>query len=169
MRAARGSADRENSVGSGTGGGRRETGGARHGNRHRLRESDAIPAIVPALFRPVRNLESFDAWRCGQDLASLAYKLTLSPQLHRHFALIDQIRRAALSIPANIAEGYALGTTPQFLRCLRIALGSTAELRSHLQVARRVHLIPERDVSATLDLCDRMLALVLGLIRKLSR
>ena len=117
----------------------------------------------------MRNLKSFDAWKRGQDLATMAYQLTLSPHLHRHFALIDQIRRAALSIPANIAEGYALGTTPQFLRCLRISLGSTAELRSHLELARRVQLIPEPDVAAGLELCDRMLAVVLGLIRKLSR
>ena len=117
----------------------------------------------------MRNLESFDAWRCAQDLATLAYQLTLSPELRRHFALIDQIRRSSLSIPANIAEGYTLGTTPQFLRCLRISLGSTAELRSHLEIARRVPLIPEPDASAALAHCDRMLALVLGLIRKLSR
>ena len=117
----------------------------------------------------MRNLESFDAWNLGQDLATMAYQLTLSPKLSRHFALVDQIRRAALSIPANIAEGYALGTTPQFPRCLRISVGSTAELRSHLEIARRVHLIPEPDVSAGLKLCDRMLAVVLGLIRKLSR
>jgi len=117
----------------------------------------------------MRNLESFDAWKLGQDLATLADQLTLAPKLERHFALKDQIRRAALSIPANIAEGYALGTTPQFLRCLRISVGSTAELRSHLEIARRVHLIPEPDVSAGLNLCDRMLAVVIRLIRKLSR
>ena len=133
------------------------------------RKLDDAAADGARHLRWMRNLESFDAWKLGQDLATLAYQLTLSPKLQRHFALKDQIRRAALSIPANIAEGYALGTTPQFLRCLRISVGSTAELRSHLENARRVHLIPEPDVSAGLKLCDRMLAVVIGLIRKLSR
>src|SRR5882762_3135288 len=117
----------------------------------------------------MRNLESFDAWKCSRALARAAYTLTTRAPLCRHFVLVDQIRRAALSIPANVAEGYALGTTPQFLRCLRISVGSTAELRSHVEIARRVHLIPEPEVSAGLKLCDRMLAVVIGLIRKLSR
>ena len=117
----------------------------------------------------MRNLESFDAWKCARDLATRAYQLTMSTQLQRHFALSDQIRRAALSIPANIAEGYALGTTPQFLRCLRISLGSVAELRCHLELGRRLGLIGEPAASEEIGLCDRMVGILLGLIRKLSR
>ena len=169
MRAARGSAERENSVESDTGDGRREAGVIRRGKNHNSRKLGAAPPDSTRHLWWMRNLESFDAWKLGQDLATLAYQLTLSPKLDRHFALKDQVRRAALSIPANIAEDYALGTTPQFLRCLRISVGSTAELRSHLEIARRVHLIPEPDVSAGLKLCDRMLTVVIGLIRKLSR
>src|SRR2546426_8190290 len=57
----------------------------------------------------VRKLERFDTWRTAQELACEAYLLTLNPQLSKHFALIDQIRRAALSVPANIAEGSPWG------------------------------------------------------------
>src|SRR5712691_7706422 len=131
MRAARGSAEREKSVGSDTGDGRREAGVIRRGKSDNPRKLDAAPADSTRHLWRMRNLESFDAWKLGQDVATLSYQLTLSPKLQRHYALKDQIRRAALSIPANIAEGYALGTTPQFLRCLRISVGSTAELRSH--------------------------------------
>src|SRR5438034_604078 len=76
----------------------------------------------------MRRLESLDAWRGAQDVAYHGYLLTLEANLSKHFALIDQIRRASLSIPATIAEGYALGTTLQFVRCLKLALGSTVEL-----------------------------------------
>jgi four helix bundle protein len=103
----------------------------------------------------VRKLERLDTWRTAQDRAYAAYLLTLSPQLSRHFALIDQIRRAALSIPANIAEGYSLGTTPQFLRGLKIALGSNTELYSHLGVLARLNLLPSDEVRAVIDLCNR--------------
>lgn len=116
----------------------------------------------------MRNLESFDAWKCGRELAQVAYRLTMQPPLNKHFALADQIRRAAVSIPANIAEGYALGTTPQFLRCLRISLGSTAELRAHLDLGHATHLIEPSAAAPALTLCDRMLGILLGLIRKLS-
>jgi len=116
----------------------------------------------------VRKLERLDAWNVAQDVAHRAYLLSLDPRLSKHFALIDQIRRAALSVPANIAEGYSLGTTPQFLRGLKIALGSNTELYSHLTVLRKLDLVSKDDVSPVLELCTRSIAIVIGLIRKLS-
>ncbi len=116
----------------------------------------------------MRNLESFDAWKCSRALARAAYTLTTRAPLCRHFVLVDQIRRAAVSIPANIAEGYALGTTPQFLRCLRIALGSAAELQPHLDLVCFMKLAPEGEVRELVALCDRVLTIILGLIRKLA-
>src|SRR2546422_5296657 len=56
------------------------------------------------LFRSVRKLERLDAWRTAQELAYQAYLLTLSPQLSRHFALTDQIRRAALRSEEHTSE-----------------------------------------------------------------
>ncbi len=131
-------------------------------------DSIATCAAAQRTFDDVRKLERYDAWRTAQELAYRAYLLTLSPQLSRHFALIDQIRRAALSIPANIAEGYSLGTTPQFLRGLKIALGSNTELYSHLTVLARLELVSTEDVRAVIDLCNRTIAMIIGLIRKLS-
>jgi len=116
----------------------------------------------------VRKLERLDTWRVAQNLAYQAYLLTLSPQLSKHFALIDQIRRAALSMPANIAEGYSLGTTPQYLRGLKIAPGSNSELYSHLAVLARLDLLPGDEVHAVIDLCNRVIAMTIGLTRKLS-
>ena len=58
-------------------------------------------------FTVVRKLDSLEAWRHGRQLSRDAYRLTLATPLSRHFSLADQIRRAAASIPANVAEGYA--------------------------------------------------------------
>jgi four helix bundle protein len=98
-----------------------------------------------------------------------AYAITMSPPLSKHFALSDQIRRAAISVPANIAEGYALSTTVQFIRCLRISLGSAAELRSHLDVTKRMNLGDVSALDSSIVLNTRVIAILVGLLRKLSK
>src|SRR5438309_4525130 len=115
----------------------------------------------------MRKLQNLDTWRGAQELARAAYLLTTAPTLSKHFALVDQIRRAAISIPANIAEGYALGSTPQFVRCLKIALGSSTELHSHLTLLRNLRLIPDAELQPCTALCDRVVSMIIGLIRKL--
>jgi len=116
----------------------------------------------------MRRLESLEAWRAARQLAVLAYRLTLEPPLSRHFSLVDQIRRAAPSVPANVAEGYGLATKPQFVRCLRIALGSAMELRTHLEIVQALELFAKPEpVSEALQRCERLIGLLIGLIRSL--
>src|SRR6266576_6703497 len=117
----------------------------------------------------VNKLHNFKVWHRAQDLAYTAYHLTLAPALNRHFALTDQVRRAALSIPANIAEGYSLGTTAQFARCLKVSLGSSTELATHLELLRRLELVPREDVQKCQSLCNEVIAMLIGLIRALGR
>ncbi len=117
----------------------------------------------------MQKLESLDAWNNSKELAYQAYLLTLESNLSKHFALIDQVRRAALSIPANIAEGYALGTALQFVRCLKLALGSTVELKSHLTILKRLPIVVDSDLSAVIALSDRVARMIIGLIRALGR
>lgn len=116
----------------------------------------------------MRKLESLQAWTNGRQLARDAYRLTLAAGLKPHYELVDQIRRAALAIPANIVEGYALATRPQFRRCLRIALGSAAELRTHLDLVADLELPGGEDVAGVRATCEREVALLIGLIRSLD-
>jgi len=170
MRAASGSAERENNVGSlATGDGKRDTGNVLRETGLRARWIGTVLSGKTGYNRHVRQLESLDAWKVAQELAYKAYVLTLNPGLKGHFALLDQIRRAAISIPANMAEGYALSTTAQFVRCLRIALGSASELRSHLSLLQRLRLTPETDVTQGIDLSNRTISMLVGLLRKLNR
>src|SRR5256885_15262918 len=115
----------------------------------------------------MRRLESLEAWNVAGQLGGAAYRLTLEPPLSRHFALVDQIRRAAPSIPANIAEGYGLATKPQFIRCLRIALGSAMELRTYLDLIQQLDLSPAMRTGEVLEQSDRLIGLIIGLIRSL--
>ncbi len=117
----------------------------------------------------MRKLESLEAWVRSRELSRRAYRLTLAPPLSRHFSLADQIRRAATAIPANIAEGYALSTTPQFIRCLRIALGSATQLQTHLDLAGEMELIRANERAEAAALCDQVIGLLIGLIRHLQR
>jgi len=116
----------------------------------------------------MKKLGSLEAWNVGRQLSRVAYRLTLEGRLAKHFGLADQIRRAAAAIPANIAEGYALSTTPQFIRCLRIALGSATELHTHLELAFEMELAAAERADEVLKLCDRLIALLIGLVRRLG-
>ena len=68
-----------------------------------------------------------------------------------------------------MAEGYALGTTPQFARHLRIALGSATELRIHLKLLTDLQLIPSSHTDPCRELCERTLSLLYALLRSLNR
>jgi len=116
----------------------------------------------------VRNLHSLESFNVGYRLALTVYRLTLRDPLARHFGLADQIRRAAISIPANVAEGYALGTRPQLIRHLRIALGSSAELGVHLDLAADLGLAERDDANKSRQDCTRLVALLIGLLKRLG-
>src|SRR5690348_7836357 len=108
--------------------------------RYCLRQNGCRATFVIQHSSLVKQLETLEAWKSAERIAREAYSLTLKHPLQRHFGLADQIRRAAVSVPANIVEGYALGTTAQFVRFLKIALGSAAELQCHLRIARDLEL-----------------------------
>ena len=74
-------------------------------------------------------------WQKSKDLAVNIYKLTSTGNLAKDYSLIDQMRRAAVSIPSNIAEGNDRGTNKESVRYLYIAKGSLAELMTQLVIA----------------------------------
>src|SRR3954470_3058661 len=81
-------------------------------------------------------------WQGAKELAVLIYRSTESGPLSRDFGLRDQIRRAAISIPSNIAEGDERDTNRDSVRFLYIAKGSLAELRTQLEIAHDVGSLP---------------------------
>jgi four helix bundle protein len=85
-----------------------------------------------------KRFEELPVWRCAQELALQVYGFTEDPALSGSGDLRDQLRRAALSISNNIAEGFERGSTTELLQFLYIARGSAAELRSMLLFAERL-------------------------------
>lgn len=77
-------------------------------------------------------------WKEGIDLVTNVYELSKDFPGEERYALCDQMRRAAVSIPANIAEGHARSSRKEFLYYLSISLGSLAELETHLTIASKL-------------------------------
>ena len=91
--------------------------------------------------RKVRTFEDLLVWQMGIELVKRIYCLTAEGDFGRDFGLKDQIRRASVSVPTNIAEGFELSSRKEYLRFLNIAKGSAGEVRSLLRVAWEVGYI----------------------------
>src|SRR5215813_5770085 len=88
--------------------------------------------------RRIASFEDLLVWQKGITLVKQVYLLTAEGKLHRDFGLRDQLQRAAVSIPTNIAEGYERASRREYLQFLHIAKGSAGEVRSLLRVALEV-------------------------------
>ena len=100
-------------------------------------------------------------WQKALDLADLIYDSTESFPKHELYGLASQLRRAAVSVPANIAEGHERATTRDYLRHLAYSRGSLAELQTLLEVARRRRYITDERAHLATRACqevDKMLA-----------
>ncbi|MGH2588721.1 MAG: four helix bundle protein [Dehalococcoidia bacterium] len=102
------------------------------------------------------------------DLAEACYRLTRSFPPDEVFALTSQVRRAAISIPANVAEGYGRESRADYVRFLRIAQGSLKELETHLLLADRLALSPTEQVADALQQTDDLGRMLRSLIRSLQ-
>lgn len=87
------------------------------------------------------GFRSLRVWQKGRELALLIYDVTRSDTFSRDFSLRDQMRRAAVSVPSNIAEGYERDTDPEVVRYFRIAKGSLSELLTQADIAHTVGYI----------------------------
>ena len=113
--------------------------------------------------------KKLDAWKLSMDLVIEIYRETEKFPNRERYALIDQIRRAAISIPSNIAEGAARHTRKEFINYLHIAQASLSELDTQIELARRLSYMDEtirKSFDARMERIDKTIT---GLIRHLSR
>jgi four helix bundle protein len=103
----------------------------------------------------VSSYQDLVVWQKGMDLAVLCYRLTRPFPAEERYGMTSQIRRAATSIPANIAEGWGRGTTAEYIHFLRIAQGSIKELETLLLLCQRVDLLEPLDRGASPRPADR--------------
>ncbi|ALN84173.1 hypothetical protein LC55x_0876 [Lysobacter capsici] len=113
-----------------------------------------------------RPHERLEVWRDAMALVESIYRVTASFPDTERLGLSMQLRRAAVSVPSNIAEGAARRSRPEYLRFLAMARGSLAELSTQYEIARRLGYLTENDTDT--DLLDRTFARLNALIRSLG-
>jgi four helix bundle protein len=91
------------------------------------------------------RFEEIEVWKLSMELCTEVYKITNLDQFSKDFGLKDQIRRSAVSVPSNIAEGYERDGKNQFIYFLNIAKASCGELRTQLTIARNLEYITENE------------------------
>ena len=104
-------------------------------------------------------------WQDAMSLAEACFRLTRELPKEETYGLASQIRRAAVSIPANIAEGHGREQNGSFVQFLRVAQGSLKELETHLILVERVEMAAPGRVGPLLGNCDTLGRMLRGLIR----
>jgi four helix bundle protein len=114
------------------------------------------------------GFKSLLVWQKSQELAVRIYQLTRASAFAREFGLVDQMRRSAVSVSSNIAEGDERDTDKDSVRFFFIAKGSVAELRSQLDLATKVGLMSEKEFAEMDLLCEEVAKMLRGLIKARS-
>ena len=117
----------------------------------------------------LQTFRDLEVWKVAMDLAEECYKATKRFPKEEMFGMTSQIRRAAASIPANIAEGQGRQSTKEFLNFLSIARGSLMEVQTHLLLAQRVGLLSAADLDPLLSLCERISQMISRLRQALEK
>jgi four helix bundle protein len=110
------------------------------------------------------GFRQLQVWQRSKALAVAIYRLTSTAPLSSDFGLRDQLRRAAVSVCSNIAEGDARQTDKESVQFFYIAKGSLAEISAQLDIALTVHSLPADIVDPLLDECEAISAMLQGII-----
>ena len=116
----------------------------------------------------IRSYRDLQVWQLGMDLAEACYLLTKRFPKDELFGMTSQIRRAASSVPANIAEGYGRDSRGEYIQFLRVSQGSLKELETHVALSSRVGLTAESETRNVLEECDHLGRMLHRLIRSLQ-
>lgn len=116
----------------------------------------------------IRSFRDLVVWQKGMDLAESVYRASKAFPKEEQYGQTSQLRRAAISIPSNIAEGQARITTGEFVQFLGIARGSLAEVETQFLLAQRFGYLTPESTQIYLDLITETGRLLNGLLRSLT-
>lgn len=118
--------------------------------------------------KPITDYRDLDVWNESMNLAADVYELTGSFPREEMFGMTSQMRRASVSVAANIAEGFGRQQTRSFIQFLRISQGSLKEVETLVLLAGRVGLASGEPVERLMARCQRIGKMLVGLVRKLD-
>jgi four helix bundle protein len=116
----------------------------------------------------IENFEDLEVWQISMDLCTEVYRITNSQLFSKDFGLKDQIRRAAVSVPSNISEGYERNGKNQFLYFLSIAKGSCGEVRTQLQIAYELNYLFKDEFVVLKQKCESTSRQLSGFMKYLN-
>ena len=112
-----------------------------------------------------RNYQDLHAWQRAVEFVVLVYRLTKGFPKEERYGLTAQLRRAAVSIPSNVAEGQGRGGDPDFVRFLRFAYGSLREAETQIIIAERLGYLPSAESQKAIVLAAEVGRLINGLLK----
>jgi four helix bundle protein len=112
-----------------------------------------------------RSFRDLEVWKLSIDFVKKIYQVTKTFPATENYSLINQIRRAAVSIPSNIAEGQGRSSAKEFKQFLAISLGSVAELETQLIIAGEIDYLTRTEVDPLLNILDRIRKMIKGLAK----
>jgi four helix bundle protein len=115
-----------------------------------------------------RNYESLEVYRLAEDLVVNVYQVTKTFPPDERFGLTAHIRKTALSIPSNIAEGSARSGEREYVNFLNIAIGSTSELECQLRIAHRLDYLNETDWNGYKNVTVQIRKMLASLMKAIS-
>jgi four helix bundle protein len=114
----------------------------------------------------IKTHKDLDVWKLAIDFVTEIYQRTDDFPNKEEFGLKSQIRRAVVSIPANISEGATRNSTKEFLQFLHISLGSLSELETLLIISKNLGMLENEDLLEKLTVIRRMLLKLIGALNK---
>ena len=118
--------------------------------------------------RKITRFEDLIVWQKSMSLAEEIYLVTKVGEFSKDWGLRDQIRKAVVSIPSNIAEGYGRYRAADFKRFLTIANASAYEVRSQIQLAARLGYLGALEAEMIVKRCEEVSRMLIGLKRKIK-
>lgn len=118
--------------------------------------------------KEVRGFRTLKAWQKAYELTLETYRLSKNFPKEETYALTSQLQRAAVSVPANIAEGYERNHRKEYLQYLYIAKGSLGEVETYLLLAKDLGYLSEKEYTAISRIRDETARIIKGLIRALE-
>ena len=140
--------------------------------RHRVSTLDSVVErcefmkvqVEVGATKRTRHYRDLLVWQKAMNLARVVYRETEELPAKEKYGLQSQMRRAAVAIPSNIAEGHGRLNDGHFRQFLAISRGSLFELQTQLELAGDLHQLEAGDVASTLQLCDEVARMINGLL-----